>query len=447
MKKLVVLASVLVLAGTVGASALPVGSAPSFARAKSYSTGELPNSAAIGDLNGDGTLDVVTANEGSAVGSVSVLLNSGDGTFRRRRDYRTGDMPQSVAIRDLNGDANPDLVTANWENTVSVLTNVGDGSFQAKHDFGTGSDPHSVAIGDLNADGSPDLVTANGGANAVSVLLNRGDGSFQAKHDYAVRRRPSSVAIGDLNGDGKPDLVIANSGASTVSVLLNSGDGSFQAGLDYRTGPSPVAVATGDLNGDGNPDLATARLSGIVSVLLNAGDGRFHGKVDYKTGFLPASVALGDLNGDGRLDVVSENEGVRSVPSKVSTLLNRGDGSFQPKLDYGITNAILGPNSVAIGDLNRDGKADLVTSAYAANSFSVLINTPGLCTVQDVSSETLQTAKRTIAHANCRVGKIRRTYSKTVKRGRVISQKPKFGAVLSGGSKVNLVVSRGRRSS
>ncbi len=122
-------------------------------------------------------------------------------------------------------------------------------------------------------------------------------------------------------------------------------------------------------------------------------------------------------------------------------LVNRGD-SFQPKLDYRTGRSL----SVAIGDLNGDGKPDLVTANGAASTVSVLLNTPGLCTVQDVKRQrlTLPAARRTIARANCRVGKIRRAYSKA-RRGRVISQKPGFGAVLPGGGKVDLVVSRGPR--
>jgi hypothetical protein len=102
------------------------------------------------------------------------------------------------------------------------------------------------------------------------------------------------------------------------------------------------------------------------------------------------------------------------------------------------------PTSVAIGDLNGDGKPELATANFLAHTVSVLLNTPGLCTVQDVFRQTLPVAKRTIARANCRVGKIRRAYSK-VKRGRVISQKPKPGTVLPSRGKVNLVVSRGRK--
>jgi hypothetical protein len=216
-----------------------------------------------------------------------------------------------------------------------------------------------------------------------------------------VGHEPASVAIGDLNGDNQPDLAIANwdckhlgslyfSCSSSVSVLLNRGGGSFRARRAYAAGNGPESVAIGDLNGDELPDLVTADYGGnSVSVLANNGGGTFGAKLDYRTGRRPLQVAIGDLNGDGKLDLATAN----------------------------------------------------------ANTVSVLLNTPGLCTVQNVKGQRLPAAKRTLARANCRVGKIRRAYSKRVKRGRVISQKPRFGAVLRGGGKVSLVVSRGRKPS
>src|SRR5436309_2328847 len=101
--------------------------------------------------------------------------------------------------------------------------------------FDTGSGPESVAIGDLNGDARPDLATANNGASTVSVLLGNGDGSFGVKTDLNTGGGPHSVAIGDLNGDGKADLAVANYYSNTVSVLLGNGDGSFGAKTDYGT--------------------------------------------------------------------------------------------------------------------------------------------------------------------------------------------------------------------
>jgi FG-GAP-like repeat/FG-GAP repeat/PASTA domain len=429
------------LALTLGVGALFAGSAPSFAAPRDYATDYGSESVAIGDLNGDGKPDLATANRNGDTGNVlSVLLNRGDGIFRSPLYYQPGDSPYSIEIGDLNGDGKPDLVTANpVGNSVSVFLNRGDGSFQTKLDYAAGREPRSVAIGDLNGDGKLDIAVANASANTVSVLLSRGDGRFETKLDYATGRRPFSVAIGDFNGDGKPDLAIANGRAGTVSVLLNRGDG-FHAKLDYRTGGAG-SVAIGDLNGDGKPDLATANdLASTVSVLLNSGDGTFKAKREYAAGGGPESVAIGDLNGDGEADLATANLG-----GTVSVLANKGDGRFQAKLDYSTGHERW---SVAIGDLNGDRRQDLATANAdedGTGSVSVLLNTPGLCTVQGVKGQTVPAAKRTIVRANCRVGKIRRAYSKAVKRGRVISQKPRFGAVLRGGGKVNLVVSRGRK--
>jgi len=339
----------------------------SFGGRVDYSAGG--SDVAIGDLNGDGKLDLVTAQYSS--GTLSVLLGNGDGSFGVKTDYGTGLYPTRVAIGDLNGDGKPDLATANtYSSTVSVLLGNGDGSFGAKTDYGTGSNPNSVAIGDLNGDGKPDLATANNLVSTVSVLLGNGDGSFGAKTDYVTGTYPISVAIGDLNGDGEPDLVTANPGQvgedfsnNTVSVLIGNGDGSFGAKTDYPTGLSPYKVVIGDLNGDGKPDLATANVfrshhdepqyrSHTVSVLLGTGYGSFGARTDYETGPEPYSLAIGDLNIDGKPDLaVAETNGV-------SVLLGNGDGSFQVP-DYAA-----GPGSgfVAIGDLNIDGKPDLVTA-------------------------------------------------------------------------------------
>jgi len=124
--------------------------------------------------------------------------------------------------------------------------------------FGVGDEPSSVAIVDLDGDGNGDLVVTNQLDSTVSVLLGNGDGTFAAEVVYDVGNRPSGVAIADLNGDGNGDLAVSNRLDENVSVLLNNGDGTFAAKVDYRTGDSPVSVAIGDLDGDGDNDIAVA---------------------------------------------------------------------------------------------------------------------------------------------------------------------------------------------
>jgi hypothetical protein len=434
--------------GVVASSA--GGTVPSFAGPKSYATGRFPVALTVADVNGDGRLDLATANYGEGANSVSVLVNKGGGSFRAGRDYVVGEAPGSLAIGDLNGDRKPDLAVANEvADSVSVLRNNGRGTFERRQDYPTGRAPVSVAIGDVNGDGSRDLAIANfvvpdvNVANVpgtVSVLLNSGDGAFQPKVDYPTGRRPQKVVIGDLTGDGKPDLATGNR-SDTVSVLANNGNGTFDSPVDYRAGSGPRAIAIGDLSGDGRLDLATANTNVdvyTVSVLINRGDGTFRAKRDYRAGNGPLSVVIGDLNGDGSRDLAAADVSGNGV----SVFVNKGSGTFLPRRDYRTGRE---PWSVAIADLTGDGKRDVATASSVANSVSVLANTTGLCTVPKVTGMTLVAAKRTIAHANCRFGKVRRASSESVKRGRVISEKPKPGTVLPNGDKVNLVVSRGRK--
>src|SRR6266446_3597740 len=171
-------------------------------------------------------------------------------SFIARRDLAAGRSPDSVAVGDFNGDGRLDLATANFDsNDVSVLLGNGDGSFQAALTAAAGRGPSSVAVGDVNGDGKLDLVVVNlvaGDSASVSVLLGNGDGTFQAARISSTGgSRPASVAVGDFNGLGKPDLAVANSGSGSVSVLLGNGDGTFLA-RPFAAGA--VSVAVGDFN-------------------------------------------------------------------------------------------------------------------------------------------------------------------------------------------------------
>ena len=433
-----VLSAVLTLSG---AASLPA-SKPSFARPANYNVGAFPTSVAIGDLNGDDKPDLAVANTASDTMSGPPQQRPREICMEPRLQNGVG--PYRLAIGDLNGDGKPDVAVANYgSGTVSVLMGRGDGSFEPKVDYGVDGGPWEAAIGDLNGDGKPDIAVANSDTDTVSVLLNRGDGAFEPKVDYPTGSAPISVAVADLNADGKPDLATTNAFGNTVSVLLGKGDGTFEGKLDYQTGGGPYDLAIGDVNGDGKPDLATANydLDGgrTASVLLNRGNGSFGPKVDYGTASAPLAVALTDLNGDGWLDLVL----AAGDDEKITVRLNGGDGTFRARWDYFVG----APTALAAGDLNRDGRPDLVTTndLVPYGSVIVLVNAYGLCKVPAVRKMRLVTAEQAIASANCSTGKIRHGYSKTVRRGRVISEKPRAENVLPTGGKVRLVVSLGRR--
>jgi hypothetical protein len=418
----------------------PSAAAPtlSFARPSKYPTGKAPDSVALGDLNGDRKLDLVTVN-GHAL---STLLNRGDGSFTSRRDYATTHA-DSLVLSDLNADGRVDVATANAD-SVSVFLNAGSRSFAPRRDYAIGATvvADSIAVGDVNGDGLPDLAALNEVASTIAVFPSAGDGTFPTRHDYQTADDPSSVAIGDVNGDGRADLVTVND--EVVSVLLNRGDGGFGGRRDYRTAPWGFDVAIADLNADGAPDLATDNegdTGDTVSVFLNRGDGTFQRRRDYAA-TSALGIAIGDLNGDGKPELVTRGEVYSESGEAIWVLVNRGDGSFEPKLGYPAGN---NPASLKLGDLNGDGALDVVTANNEGDDVSVLLNTPGRCTVQDVRRMTVTAARRTITRGNCLVGTIRRVYSHGVKRGRVISQKPDPFTVLKKGATVRLVVSRGRK--
>jgi hypothetical protein len=390
-----------------------------FAPVVLYGSGESENdgpvSVAVADVNGDGKPDLLVTNvcESSSNcnnGSVGVLLGNGDGTFQTAVVYGSGGHePYSVAVADVNGDGKPDLLVANYcasnsnncsNGEVGVLLGNGDGTFQTAVTYGSGGFfADSVAVADVNGDGKPDLVVANTGGvpsclggGGVGVLLGNGDGTFQTAVTYCSGgNNPVSVAVADVNGDGKPDLVVAGINGIGVSVLLGNGDGTFQTAVTYGSGGyPPESVAVADVNGDGKPDILVANecvdecaITGNVGVLLGNGDGTFQTVVTYDVGN-PTSVAVGDVNGDGKPDVLV-------VDPRVGVLLGNGDGTFQTVVYY--DPGAYGTESVAVADVNRDGKPDLVVANECASylscdngSVGVLINTSLTATATALTS-------------------------------------------------------------
>ena len=321
--------------------------------------------------------------------------------FSNSYSFAVGTEPSSVAIGDLNGDGKQDIVVTNYlSNTLSIFFNRSrEGapipSFSPRADFSTGNGPLSAVIGDLNGDGKPDIVVANSNDNTVSVYLNTTPNgastpSFSARTSFATGAVPCNVALADLNTDGKLDIVTSNSSSGNISVLMNttpngSSSPTFSAKTDFATGTNPASVTIADLNDDGKPDIVTANYgNNTISVLMNttpngSSSPTFSAKTDFATGTNPASVAIADLNGDGKSDIVVANFGSNTVSVLLNTTPNSASTpSFSGRIDF-TTGA--GPTAVAISDLNEDGKPDIVTANYNAYSVSVLLNTNRVSTL------------------------------------------------------------------
>jgi PKD repeat protein len=342
-----------------------------FAPAVNYEAGAYPISVFCGDLDGDGDLDLAVANAWSD--NVSILKNNGDGTFQPKVDYGAGSVPTSVFCADLDGDLDLDLAVTNSDsNSVSILKNNGDGTFQPKVDYATGVEPYFVFGADLDGDGDFDLAVANWGSVTVSILWNNGDGTFQPAGECLAGWDPTSVFCADLDGDWDFDLAVTVGGDNTVSILENNGDGTFQSPVYYPGGEAPSSVFGADLDGDEDMDLAVAHMgSKNVSILKNNGDGTFQSKVDYGADY-SWSVFCADLDGDLDLDLAVANVGSAVNPGRtVSILKNNGDGTLQPKVDYGTGYA---PISAFCGDLDGDGDFDLAVANCQSNNVSILIN-------------------------------------------------------------------------
>lgn len=340
---------------------VPAQSCPTFLVTPAYRSGPSPRDLAIGDFNHDGRGDLAVANygSGSVFGSVSVFLAKPDGTFLAPVSYPIGSL--SVTTGDFNGDGNIDLALGG---SSAILLGRGDGTFVAGATFGSNSS--NVTVADFNADGKADLAVPIDSANTVNVLLGRGDGTFAAPTSYAVGKLPHSVAAGDFNGDGRVDMVVGNQDSPFVSVLLNSGAGAFSPAQSFAAGAGSFFVRVGELNSDGKIDIVVAGFGTTVLTLRGNGDGTFQPATTTAIGRSAANVVIGDFNGDSKSDLA-----VADGNSLVSILLGRGDGNFVDTFTY--SSGGFNTRGLAIGDLNNDGRLDLVASNINSDNVGVLI--------------------------------------------------------------------------
>jgi hypothetical protein len=337
-----------------------------------------PESVILGDVNANGVLDLIVA----SFSSVSVFLGTGTGAFGAGSPLPTAFGSYRVRAGDLNGDGKLDLAVLNlFGNNVEIMLGNGAGTFAAApgSPLAVGTSPQSLAVGDLNADGRLDLAVGTAGSQGpfsgvVSILLGNGLGGFTNApgSPIAVNGEPAALATGDTNNDGRLDL--AFTGFGTLSLLVGNGLGGFVPGPAVDPLSTAVNVELGDLNGDGRADLVLGTYGGVVIMLGDAAGGFasapgspiFNGTQNY--------VAIGDLNGNGVPDLAVANAAL-PASGKVSVLLGNGAGGFAAAAGSPISTGT-DSNQVAVGDLNGDGRLDLVVGNSGSANVSVLLNQP-----------------------------------------------------------------------
>ena len=354
--------------------------------------GTAPENVTVADVDGDGDLDLLTANTGSD--NVSVSFNDGLGTYSGRRNVAVGRGPTSIVAGDVDGDGDLDLLTTNYgSNNVSVRLNNGLGDFSGSQTVTVGSGaPQGLALGDVDGDGDLDLAVANQIGNSVSIRLNGGDatgsntGVFSGSQDVLQLGGSFAIALHDVDGDGDLDVLVSSLTSNIVRVLLNGGDatgsgtGLFSLGSTVTVGSNPASLAVGDVDADGDLDLLTANYGNSnVSVRLNNGLGVFSGTYTVAVGPSPHGVVLGDVDADGDLDLLTANDGTGTGANTVSVRLNGGNasGSSSGLFSAGQTVTVgARPRGLAVGDLDSDGDLDLLVTSATFNSVTMRLNQP-----------------------------------------------------------------------
>jgi hypothetical protein len=349
-------------------------------------TGNGPRQAALGDLDDDGDLDLVsTAGAPNQQGTVSVQLGQGDGRFGPADATNISDgtvTPDAVVIGDVDGDGDLDVVTANRyvgfygggsDGAVSVLLGNGSGVVTPPSDIVISSDPVALALGDIDGDGDLDIVAATrrsygGGANSVVVLRGVGGGQFAAPLVLGLPDFPASIALGDVDNDDDLDIITANNDqVVSTSLFRNLGAGTFDPAPETPvTGIFAQAMALADLDDDDDLDLVIST-NGQLAVSLGGGAvSGFEPPELYNVPFNARVLTVADVDRDGHPDVM-----LVSTDSLMVVAPGLGDGTVGPLRSFTVG---LDPVSLAAGDLDNDDDLDFVTVNHNADSFSVRLN-------------------------------------------------------------------------
>jgi hypothetical protein len=328
----------------------------------------------------------------SVAGVIAVAFAPGTLSFRQTT-ISTGKGARFVAVADVNEDGEPDLIVANdEEGTLTVLLGDGRGSFHVApgSPIPAGHLPNDIAVADMNRDGHSDLVIANHQSPYIRTLLGDGNGVFRlapgSPIDVHSTPHPHGVAVGAFSGRGLEDVVTDSWGNNKIELLLGDGKGGLQTpGRFFAVGRRPYErLRSADFNRDGLPDVVTTNLDDdTVTVLLSDGKGGFHEAAGspFPAGAKPWQMAIGDFNRDKRADLAIipyERDVPRAEQVAVTVLLGDGRGGFSTLHSQVLSlEGCHGPNSIAIGDLNGDGFPDIVVHCAESQSLAIFLGGAG----------------------------------------------------------------------
>ena len=323
---------------------------------QALATGTQPTEVAVGDMDGDGDLDLVCAVFGND--RIELYRNQGNGEFDTAQFHPAGDGPRAISLADVDRDGDLDvLVLARNTADVLVIRNGGGGTFASTQVYDiVFVNANDLAVGDVDNDGDEDIVAAIG-SDRLRVFTNDGSGSFPTTSDIFATGPVDSLLLTDLDGDGDLDVVTNRGGASaSVGVHANFGGGVFGPVTATQTISTTGRMEAVDLDSDGDKDIvcgsaAPAPTPGVVVVLLNAGGLSFASVITYPAGVTPYHLAAGDVDQDGDVDIVTGDLGAGTI----SVLRNQGLGVLQSPEPYATGGA---PWDVDLADFDGDGLLD-----------------------------------------------------------------------------------------